>query len=249
MSTLQRATRINRRQASTGIVLAGLGVLAAEWGAHAQDSPNRTPPTSPAQVERLSASSLRVGNVQVDTARKEVSVRGVVTDANVLEFVAVTKGGQKAYESAIELDTNAINFNLGMILIGLDQSRSVVPKMHLDPTQPKGDPVEVFVEWDGAAGRRRIRAEELIFNIDSKRTLPVGPWVYTGSVFLKESNAYLADVEGSLIGFVHTPATVIDSPRPLASGGSYGNDVINPSLGLKAGTAVTVIVRALPRGN
>jgi len=135
-----------------------------------------------------------------------------------------------------------------MILIGLDQSRSVVPKRHLDPDIPQGDPIEIWVEWTAPTGMRRVRAEELIYNTMSKTTLSPGPWVYTGSVFVKESGGYLADIEGSLIGFVHTPAPIIDSPRVVPPN-SYGNDVLNPALNLARGTPVQLLVRALPRSN
>jgi hypothetical protein len=116
----------------------------------------------------------------------------------------------------------------------------------MDPAIPEGDLVEMFIEWDEGATRRRIRAEELVYNQQSKQTLREGPFVYTGSVFIAGSSAYLADIEGSLIGFSHTPATIIDSPRPLSAGG-YGSDVINPNLKLKPGTPVVLTVRALPR--
>ena len=142
------------------------------------------------------------------------------------------------------METNAINFNLALILIGLDQSRSVGPKMHFDPAIPQGDPVEIWVEWDDPNGRRRVRAEQLVYNTSSKTTLSEGPWVYTGSVFLAENNAYLADIEGSLIGFVHTPAPIIESPRPT-SPTNYGSDTLNPALNLKPGTSIQLIVRAL----
>jgi hypothetical protein len=207
---------------------------------------NSNPPKAPAPVERLGPSSLRIGNVHIDTAKKEVSVRGTVLEANVIEFVAVTKGGFKAYESALELETNAIDFNVALILIGLDPSRAVVPKMHMDPTIPKGDPVEVWVEWDDGNSRRRIRAEELVYNLRTKTTLPAGPWIYTGSVFMADTNAYLADVDGALIGFAHSPAPLIDSPRPLVPG-VYGYEVLNPSLMVKPGTSISLTVRALPR--
>jgi hypothetical protein len=209
-----------------------------------------TPPTNaaslPPRVERLGADLLRVGNVRVDTARKEMTVRGVATEAQILEFVAVTKGGRKAYESAFELDTNATDFNLALILVGLDQSRSVPPKVHLDREIPRGDPVEIWVEWDQPGGRRKVRAEQLIYNLQSKTTLSEGPWVYTGSGFSRETGAYLAEVQGTLIGFVHTPSTIIDSPRPLGPG-AYGSYVVNPELNLKPGTAVQLSVRAVPR--
>ncbi len=249
MSIAMRTTAAKRRvlrNALASALVVGFALLLAH--STLAQTPDKPPPSAPAPVERLGPDLLRVGNVRIDTAKKEISVKGVVTTANILEFVAVTKGGRKGYESALELDTNAIDFNLGLILIGLDQSRSVGPKMHLDRNAPKGDPVEIWIEWDEPNGHRTIRAEQLIYDKQSRTTLPEGPWVYTGSVFSPENNAYLADVQGSLIGFVHTPATVIDSPRAL-SPGAYGNSVLNPALNLQPGTPVQLLVRALPRSN
>jgi hypothetical protein len=205
---------------------------------------NENPPKKPAAAERLGPTTYRIGGVQVDTAKKEVAVRGTVTEANILEFLAVTKGGYKGYESALELETNAIDFNASLILIGLDPSKAVVSKQHMDPAIPQGDLVEIWVEWDEPAGHKKIRGEELIYNTQLKTTLPQGPWVYTGSVFVANSTAFLADVEGSLIGFVHTPAPVIESPRALVPG-AYGNEVRNPALNLKPGMTVQLTVRAL----
>jgi hypothetical protein len=229
--------------------VAGLIVFALGGGAGAPRALSQTapaPPQSPAPIERLGPDRLRIGRVEVNVARREVSVPGTVTTAEVLEFIAVARQGFKAYESALELDTNAVGFNLALILIGLDASGAVVPKFHIDPTPPQGDPLDLFVEWDDSGRRRRVRAEELVYNTLSKATLSEGPWVYTGSTFVAEQRAYLSEIEGTLIGFVHTPAPVIESPRPLGQG-DYGANRLNPSLNLKAGTMVTLIVRALPR--
>jgi hypothetical protein len=213
------------------------------FGAMAAAQVRNPPPKAASPIERLSPDTLRIGNVVVDTTKKQVTVKGVVNEVTTLEFVANTKGGYKAYESALELDTNAINFNVAMILIGLDHTHATVPKMHLDPTPAGGDPVDIWVEWDENGKPRRVRAEQLVYNLQTKQTLAEGPWVYTGSVFSNENNAYLADIDGTLIGFVHTPSPIIESPRPIGRN-EYGNNVINPALNLKAGTMVTVIVRA-----
>ena len=205
----------------------------------------RTVVVSP--VERLGPNALRVGNVRVDLAKKEISVDGTITNAQSLEFVANTKDGFKAYESAIELDTTAVNFNTALILTGLDPSHAVPPTRHFDPSTPKGDPVEIWVDWDDAGQRRSVRAEELVYNDAIKQTLAEGPWVYTGSVFvnLEERKQYLAEVDGVLIGFVHTPAPVIESPRQFLPE-HYGYIHLNPALKLTPGTKVTVRVRSLP---
>ena len=122
------------------------------------------PPRSPDPVERLGPNLLRVGNIRIDTAKKEISVRGTANNAHVLEFIASTKGGFKGYESALELDTTAISFNLALILIGLDRDHAVVSRFHFDPRPPKGDPVEIWVEWDESGTTRKIRAEQLVYN-------------------------------------------------------------------------------------
>jgi hypothetical protein len=220
-----------------------LAMTTASVPALAQAKPS---PRPPAPAERISDTLLRVGSVRVDLAKKEISVTGTVTDAQTLEFVAVAKGGQKAYESALELDTDAINFNLGLLLIGLDQTRGVPSRYHFDPVLPQGDPVEIWVEWDDAGQSRKVRGEELVFNQQTKATLSTGPWVYTGSVFSAQTNAYLADIEGTLIGFVHTPAPIIESPRPLAPG-VYGSNRLNPTLNLKPGQKIVLTARAIAR--
>jgi hypothetical protein len=201
-------------------------------------------PKGPSPVERIGPDTLRIGNLRVNTRTRELTVAGVVNEVTALEFIAVTKGGFKAYESVLELDTNAINFNLALILMGLDAKRAVMPKHPGDPTLPQGDKVEIWVEWMDGKDTRRVRAEELVYNVKTKQTLSQGPWVYTGSVFVEHTNAYMADMEGSLIGFIHSMAPIIESPRPFTP--DYQANQINPNLKLRPGTAVTLTVRALP---
>ncbi|MEQ1761348.1 MAG: YdjY domain-containing protein [Vicinamibacterales bacterium] len=207
----------------------------------------KEPPTSPARVEKLSATSARIGAVLVDLAKREVSVAGTVNDVPVLEFLVNTKGGYKGYESAIEAESNAIDFNLGLVLLGLDRDRAAArPRFHFDPIPPQGDPVEVWISWTAGAETKRIRAEELLFDSGSEKALPASQWVYTGSQFYPRSRAFLADVDGVLIGFVHTPAPLIERVEPVP--GTYGAIRVNPTLGLTPGTPVTVTVRALSSG-
>ena len=208
-------------------------------------SPYFGPLPAPSPVERLGPGLVRVGNIRVDTAKKELSVDGVVNDARVLEFLANTKDGWKAYESALELNTNAVNFNVACLLIGLDNAGAVVSRFQFDPLPPQGHPLEMFVEWDSGGKRRRIRAEQLVYSRVTKQTLTEGPWVYTGSVFDTENKTYMAETEGTLVGFLHNTAPIIESPRSLV--GNFGDSIVNPELNLKAGATVTLIVRALPR--
>src|SRR4051794_35997057 len=105
----------------------------------------------PPSVEKLGDNLYRLGSVRVDTARGEVSVAGTVNrDVTTLEFIANTRGGMKAYESALTLDTDAVTFNTALILIGLNRTRARnAPTAHFDPATPEGDQVEIYLECPG----------------------------------------------------------------------------------------------------
>lgn len=247
-------------------------------------SPQQGPSKPAPAVEKLADGTFRIGQIHVDTAKHEVLILGEANQVTFLEFVANTRGGMKAYESALTLDTDGVAFNTALLLIGLDPSHARVPKMHFDPTPPAGDPIEIWVEWGGTlpnglpmpgprpgAGRAggpppptgeqrlavgpttktRVRVEQLLFDKRTNQPLPEGPWVYTGSSFVAGMNAgdpprYLADLDGVLIGFVHSPAPIIENPRAGAVNG-FGSVVMNTHIGLLPGTPVLVTVKALDR--
>ena len=202
------------------------------------------PAPAPSPVEKLGPNQFRIGKILVDIAKKELSVAGVINNVQVLEFLANMKEGFKAYESAMELETNAVNFNVACLLIGLDPVGAVPARFQFDSEPPKGHPVEVFVEWDESGRTRRVRAEQFLYDRVTKQTLSEGPWIYTGSV-IYETNRYLAETEGVLVGFMHTPAPIIENPRTTI--GEFGDHVINPELNIKPGKAVSLVVRALPK--
>lgn len=194
-----------------------------------------------AVVERLGPNLYAVGRIRVDGGKREISVTGKINDVTTLEFVANTANGFKAYESALTLDADAITFNTALLLIGLDAAHARVPVRHFDPNPPQGDPVEILVEWANGAERKRVRVEQLLFDKRTNQPLPEGPWVYTGSSFLGQR--YLADLDGVLIGFAHSPSPIIENPG-AGTVGAYGSVVLNRDV-IAPGTQVTLIVRAL----
>ena len=197
----------------------------------------------PAAVEKLGPNLFRLGSVRVDTANREVSVSGKVNpDVMTLEFIANTRDGWRAYESAVSLDTDAITFNAALVLIGLDGSHAKgVPQQHFDRTALSGDVVTVTIECPKGECER-MPAERLMFDRDKKQTVSGGRWIYTGSSFQPDGR-FTADIGAVLIGFVHDPATVIE--YSVGAGlGNYGGIVLNPNLGVAPGTAITLTVKA-----
>jgi hypothetical protein len=218
-----------------------VAVVVLLWQLAATPGSSQTPAPP---LRRLDANTVAIGTIRIDLARKELSVRATVNDVRVLEFVANTRDGLKAYESALTVDTDAITFNAAALLLGVDPAHARVPTRHFDPVPPAGDAVDVFVEWPIVNGVKRVRIEQLLLDRRTNQPMPEGPWVYTGSTWLRDASAerYMADTDGVLIGFVHSPAPVIENPRPGAVN-AYGFVVFNERLGLKPTSACTLIVR------
>jgi hypothetical protein len=202
---------------------------------------------APAPVEKLGDDSYRIGEMRLNTRTKELAVPGTVNDVAILEFIANTLGGYKAYESAMTLNTNAISFNAALLVMGIDPARSRGAEYQFDKRAPEGDPVDITVSWKDGPRDRTVPVEDLLYDQRSKKTLAKGPWVYTGSRFYKTENGpmLLAETDGVLIGFMHGPQSIIDNPRDDARDG-FGAIILNPNLGLKPGTPITLTVKALP---
>lgn len=225
---------------ASGLLLL-FSTLAGGFGVMAVQLPPRRPTP---EVRRLGPSVVGIGPLRVDTAVRELRAPGRINQVTILEFLANTPGGMKAYESAITVDSDAAMLNAGLLLLGLDPARARVPTRHFDPIPPQGDPVELHVEWRTPAGDRRVRAEELMWNQVTNATAPMGPWVYTGSTMAQ--GQFLAEADGVLIGFVHSPAPLIENPGPIPAR-AYGELILNPKLGLRAGQTVTLVIKALDR--
>jgi hypothetical protein len=194
-------------------------------------------------VEKIRDKVFRIGPFEVDLVAREVKVDGVINkDVTTLEFVANTQNGAKAYESAITVMSDARTFNTALLMLALNPAHAVVPKKHFDPVAPKGDPVEIWVASKTGAPARRIRIEQLLYDQRTKKPLPEGPWVYTGSAF--SNGKYMAEIDGVLIGFVHSPSPIIENPRAGAVN-AYGSVELNKIAGFGPGTPITLIVKAV----
>jgi hypothetical protein len=102
-----------------------------------------------------------------------------------------------------------------------------------------GDRVAIDVSWNDGTATQTRAAETLL--LDGDQAVPA-EWVYTGSEFTK-SGAYLAHIDGTLVGLVHDPSSVIEHHSGLGIN-SYGS--ILPVSGAPAAqTPVVLTVRRL----
>jgi hypothetical protein len=182
---------------------------------------------------------VRIGRILVDRRERRLTVPGqVIWDKGPLEYFAVTKGGVKSYESVLELDADALQFNLACLLIGLDSDHKRPPRFHFDPEPASGNPAAVLMRWGPDGERREVPANALFLGKGNTQPGPV--WVYTGSRTL--GGRYLADQDGTLIGFAHDPATIIEHREGFGLG-DYGSVAIKPGTLPPRGTSIEVEVR------
>jgi hypothetical protein len=197
-------------------------------------------------VTDLGDNRYQIGAIVADRDAAEFSVPGEILDLDrPLEYVAVSEGGRKAYESLLMVSASATEFNLACILIGLDAAKSTLPKYQFDREPLRGQAVEVFVEWEGSKGTVRKPAGALM----SRDGAPVDAddWVYTGGATMEgDPPVYLSESLGTLVGFVHDPASIIEHREGLGIG-AYGSLQGNPESSPPKGSAVRLVVRVKAR--
>jgi len=195
---------------------------------HDIDKINKKP-----NIEDLGKGRYRIGSIIVNKPEKSFQVPGEILRLQPpLEFLAVTKGGMKGYESLLELDVNAFEFNLACILIGLDKEKAKAPEFHFSEEPAQGDPVSIWISWEQDGKNVRIPASNSL--LEGEKTIN-NNWVYSASGFTP-SGEYLASVDGTLVGFVHDPASIIEHTKGLGLG-NYGavsgNAAVLPAVGSK----------------
>lgn len=182
---------------------------------------------------------LPLGSIVLDRENRRFSVPGQILRVDPpLEYVAVAKGGWKAYESFLELDTTGMAFNVACVLIGFEPPKESRPDHQFDRKPIGGMRVKLWLEWSGGNGTERVPIEELLWMQGSDKT--PGEWVYLGSGFAP-GGPYLADQTGTLIGFVHDPIAVIEHRTGLGIG-SYGAVGAERKRTPPVGTKVTLSV-------
>ena len=179
------------------------------------------------------------------TRRVDVLVECTGLTANEpVEFLLIDQGGSHGYEAMLWSMARPSDVDRALEFIGLRRGASVnpaVPRIWSD-----GDRVQLTVlPPDG----KRFPIEQLILDIQTEKTLPEEGFVFAGSVSVpsadgKEPAAYAADVYDprSLASIYNEATSVLDVPRRVDKGESYGRQVVNPDRVFAGGTLLTVVM-------
>lgn len=204
-----------------------------------EEAGQQTPIAADLAVQKLGDDRFRIGGITIDKAKRRFEVSGRIAHrSEPLEYLAVVVGGIKEYESLLELNATATQFQLASILIGLDDTKSVKPRFQFDDRQAIGQSVAIDLSWEIDGKTTTVKASNAL--LADGKPLDSDDWVYIGSI-TEEDGRFAAEPIGSLVGFVHDPFAIIEHKDGLGIG-AYGNITGNTALLPPDGAPVTVSV-------
>ena len=130
------------------------------------------------------------GHLQIMEQEKKLVLKGKISEAlgeydshlkGAVEYLVCGHNG-KEYESIVVVDATAkeVHDALGKLGVavgtppGYDEEKD-------EPTPPQGTEFLIYVEWEDGDKAKKVRAEELIFNVKTQKPMQQVAWVYSGS--------------------------------------------------------------------
>jgi hypothetical protein len=172
--------------------------------------------TAETPVAGANAATLDFKGIHIDKEKRAVTFPAAINMADgMLEYLIVAETG-KTHESLLSTKIAPYDIQVAMLLLGVapagkaeEEPPGQLNKEYLKGApELKGEKVSVFVEWPG----HRVRAEDLIWNLEANAVMTSGPWTYNGSELYE--GRFLAQVDGSVAALVRDSAALINNPRP-----------------------------------
>ena len=130
------------------------------------------------------------GHLQVKEKEQKLVLKGKISEAlgeydahlkGAVEYLVCGHNG-KEYESIVVVDATAKEIyealeKLGVAVgtpPGYDEEKD-------EPTPPKGTEFLFYVEWKDGDTAKKVRAEDLIFNVKTQKPMSRVAWIYSGS--------------------------------------------------------------------
>ncbi len=206
-------------------------------------NPKSTSPIDAALVKpkEISKGVYQVGNVILDTNKKEVVISGeinIATGDTTIEFFACGLLGP-SHESILMLDAEPLSLFTALGLLELKPGMNL--EVQGDPHDPEGSDVQVWVEWKQGDKVVSKTARELVWNKFTKQPMEKTHWVFTGGRI--RTGQFTTQLTHNIIAVHRDPDSILNHPLP---GGiddrtyRVNTDVVPPK-----GTKVKVIIRPI----
>ncbi len=130
------------------------------------------------------------GHLQVMEAEKQLVLKGEISKAlgeydshlrGAVEYLVCGRDG-KEYESIIVVDATAKEIYDAIDKLGVEVGTPPGYDAEKDlPTPPTGTAFTISVEWEDGDKMKKVRAEELVYNVKTQKPLQQVDWIYSGS--------------------------------------------------------------------
>ena len=138
----------------------------------------------------LSSMAWADGHLQVNEKEKKLVLKGKISEAlgeydshlkGAVEYLVCGRNG-KEYESIIVVDATAKEIYEALDKLGVKTGTPPGYDEEKDePTPPTGTEFIISVEWKDGDQTKKARAEELVYNVKTKKPMQQVAWIYSGS--------------------------------------------------------------------
>ena len=130
------------------------------------------------------------GHLQINAEEQKLVLKGKISEAlgeydahlkGAVEYLVCGHNG-KEYESIIVVEATGKELYEALEKLGVKTGTPPGYDEEKDePTPPTGTEFLMYAEWKDGDGTKKVRAEELIFNVKTKKTMSHVTWIYSGS--------------------------------------------------------------------
>ena len=138
----------------------------------------------------LSSIAWADGHLEIKEKEQKLVLKGKISEAlgeydehlkGAVEYLICGHNG-KEYESIVVVDATAKEIYEALEKLGVEVGTPPGYDEEKDePTPPKGTEFLIYVEWKDGDKAKKVRAEELIYNIKTQKPMQQVAWIYSGS--------------------------------------------------------------------
>lgn len=184
-----------------------------------------------------------IGKVTIDQNNREIRFPGLLNMRDgEIEYLLCADGG-KLHESVLYTDASPTHIQTGLLLLGLTCKNNL--SCQGDIRVPKGDRVDIYVEWTEKDKKIRKRAEELINSLVEEKFKPMEmtSWAFSGSKMVEKK--FAAEITKSIIATYRDPYAIINNV--LEGGCIHSFYFVNKDAVPALETPVEIIIQAVPK--
>lgn len=199
------------------------------------------------------------GHLQVMETEKRLVLTGEISKAlgeyeshlrGAVEYLVCGRDG-KEYESIIVVDATAKEIYDAIDKLGVEVGAPPGYDMEKDaPMPPTGTTFTISVEWKDGDKMKKVRAEELIYNVKTNKPLQQVDWVYSGSRIVPDLDSEDEDamipqafMSNDLVALrVFDASALFQNPLPESAEENIykKNDALLPELGTSVKLTIEV---------